>query len=84
MPDRRAMYVGPSQTGIDLTVELANGETRNVHVPHGGDVPTEIDGMKVPATFRDGLLEQKDNFSLANRAVGDEVKGKAADAKDGE
>jgi hypothetical protein len=39
------------------------GETRGLTIPHGGELPTEIDGHKVPASFRDSLLEQKDNWT---------------------
>jgi hypothetical protein len=36
------------------------GEFRRVRVVHGGELPTEIDGMRVPAAYRDSLLEQAD------------------------
>jgi hypothetical protein len=70
MSEKRAVYIGPSGTGVDLAVPLANGEIRNVHVDHGDQLPTEIDGVAVPASFRDGLLEQEDNWSPTRRAGG--------------
>jgi hypothetical protein len=34
---------------------------------HGQELPTEIDGLKVPASFRDSLLEQPDNWTKVQR-----------------
>lgn len=76
MSERRAAYRGPSLTGVDLTVPLANGEYRSVHVEHGAQLPTEIDGVAVPATYRDSLLQQEDNWSEVKQATGsDKNKG---------
>lgn len=80
MSEKRARYTGGSQTGVELAIQLANGETRNRHIPHGGEVPTEIDGIKVPAAFRDSLLEQTDNWSEVKRATGSEAVPKATAA----
>lgn len=73
MSEKRARYVGPSQTGVDLTVPLPDGTSRALQVPHGGEVPMEIDGQKVPAAFRDALLEQADNWTEVKRATGPEA-----------
>lgn len=82
MSDIKARYSGPSLTGVDLNVVLDSGEIRNVHIPYGGELPNEVGGSRVSATFRDSLLTQGDNFSKVTR---DESKSKAADAaKDGD
>lgn len=61
MSEKRARYNGPSGTGVDLTdVELVDGQIRAVHVPQGGQLPTDIGGVKVAASYRDGLLGQAD------------------------
>jgi hypothetical protein len=46
---------------------VADGETRRVHVPHNGLLPEEIDGFKVPASYRDSLLDQPDNWHEFNQ-----------------
>lgn len=68
MSDVRARYVGHPD-GIDaLEVPLADGTTARVpHISHGGELPAEIDGVKVPAAFRDSLLEQSDNWTRVER-----------------
>lgn len=68
--DIRARYHGPTE-GVHLTVPVATeGEPdRHVTVAYGGELPTEIDGHKVPAAFRDSLLEQKDNWSRVDRSA---------------
>jgi hypothetical protein len=68
MSDIKARYVGSSE-GVSLTVPVdAEGEPdRHVFVPHGGELPTEVDGFNVPASFRDSLLEQKDNWTQVKR-----------------
>jgi hypothetical protein len=78
MSERRARYVG-SPDGVHLPQILVatDGEPpRSLNVPHGGELPAEIDGHKIPAAFRDSLLEQKDNWTLVNRATGDDTKAK--------
>jgi hypothetical protein len=87
MSDKRARYTGGSQTGVDVTIEFDNGEQRRAHIKQGGELPTVIDGLKVPAAFRDSLLEQTDNWSEVKRATGAEATGKTTTAtagKDGE
>jgi hypothetical protein len=54
----RARYDGPAAEGVDLTVELDNGEFRQVHVKQGGLLPDDIDGNAVSTAFRDSLLDQ--------------------------
>jgi hypothetical protein len=73
MSEKRARYVGDPD-GCDITIPLANGETRNRHIPHGGEIPIEIDGARVPAAFRDSLLDQPSNWTLVNRATGDDAR----------
>lgn len=43
---------------VDLTIELETGEFRQVTVVDGGLLPTNIDGVAIPASLRDQLLEQ--------------------------
>ena len=88
MSEKRARFIGHPD-GVDLEgIPVGDGaETRRAHIPHGGELPTEIDGLKVPASYRDSLLQQADNWTLVNRATGEQAKGtaKAATAsKDGE
>ena len=68
MSEKRARFVGHPD-GVHLTVPVATeGEPpRHVHVKHGGELPTEIEGHKVPATFRDSLLEQEGNWTSVSR-----------------
>lgn len=84
MSEKRARYSGPNADpdGADITIPLANGEIRHRRIPHSGEVPTEIDGISVPASFRDSLLEQKDNWSEVNRATGTAATGKAPTKKE--
>jgi len=78
MSERRARYVGHPD-GVDLNAIPVGteGETRRAHIQHGGELPSEIDGQKVPASFRDSLLEQKDQWTEVKRATGAEATGKA-------
>lgn len=73
MSEKRARYDGPSGTGVDIPVELENGETRFVHVDQGAQLPTEIDGTPVRASVRDALLEQKDTWSEVRQATGSDI-----------
>lgn len=82
MPDKRARYTGPSETGVTLSVPLSDGQTiYGVHIDKNAELPTEINGIKVPAAFRDSLLEQEDNWSEFNRATGSEATGSDTKAK---
>jgi hypothetical protein len=80
MSEKRARYIGPNLDGVHLTVPVSTeGEPdRHVHVKHQGELPTEIDGHSVPASFRDSLLEQKDSWAVYNRSTSTAAK---ADAK---
>jgi hypothetical protein len=75
MSERRAKYVGHPD-GVDLSIPFRDGDMVALHVPHGSELPAEVEGRKVPADYRDSLLEQADNWTSVDRAVGDEVKGK--------
>lgn len=81
MSDKRAKYVGHPD-GADLTITYKDGDVVALHVPHGSELPAEVNGRKVPAAFRDSLLQQEDNWTVVNRATGDEVAGKTK--KEGE
>lgn len=74
MSERRARYVGPSETGVDITYTLQSGEARTVHVRKGGEFPTEIAGEHVSAAYRDSLLEQSDNWTTVRRTTGSDAK----------
>jgi hypothetical protein len=77
MSERRARYVGHPD-GATLEIPVGNGGDRVIrHIPHGGELPSEIGGQKVPASFRDSLLEQPDNWTEVNRATGDDAKARA-------
>lgn len=68
MSDIKARFVGsPDGTYLPLIPVGDEGETRALTIPHGGELPTEIDGLPVPASFRDSLLEQKDNWTRVKR-----------------
>lgn len=83
MSEKRAVYNGPSGTGVDLLVELSDGQLRPCHVDQGGQLPAEIGGVKVSAAFRDGLLEQ-DDWKPRKQATGDETNPPASSRKDKE
>ena len=70
MSEIKARYVGHPD-GVDLQgIPVGDGdETRRCHVPHGGELPTEIDGLAVPASYRDSLLEQKDQWTQVKRTA---------------
>ena len=82
MSEKRARFVG-TPDGVNLTVPVLTEDEPDKHITvvYGGELPTEIDGHKVPAAFRDSLLEQKDNWTLVNRATGDDAKPKAEASK---
>jgi hypothetical protein len=82
MSEKKARFVGHPD-GVSLTVPVTTeGEPdRHVTVTHGGELPTEIDGHKVPASFRDSLLEQKDNWTEVKRP--DKTTTATAEKKEG-
>lgn len=70
MSDIKARFHG-SPDGIylpNIPVSTEGEPPRGLFIPHNGELPTEIDGHKVPASFRDSLLEQKDNWSRVDRS----------------
>lgn len=69
MSDKRARYIGsPDGAYLPVIPVATEGEPpRALFIPHGGELPNEIDGHKVPASFRDSLLEQKDNWTEVRR-----------------
>ncbi len=79
MSDIKARYVGHPD-GVDLVVPVGDNETRRITIPHGGELPHDIDGLPVPVTFRDSLLEQKDNWTRVKREPKTAAK---ADEKEG-
>jgi len=83
MSEKRAKLAGPAAplTGVDLSIPIAEGEFIHTHVDHGGELPMEIDGRKVPPDFRDGLLAQADVWTEYKRATGAAT---GATSKDGE
>jgi hypothetical protein len=80
MSEKRARYDGPSGTGVDVPVELDNGEVRNVHVDQGSQLPTELDGQPIKASVRDALLLQED-WSEVRQATGSDIKSKGGDSR---
>jgi hypothetical protein len=78
---KKARYVG-GLDAVTLTVPVSTeGEPpRHLTVQHGGELPTSIDGHKVPASFRDSLLEQSDNWTEVNRS--DKATAAKADEKE--
>jgi hypothetical protein len=78
---KRARYIGGSGTGVTLQVPLADGQTRPVHVEPNHLLPEEIDGQKVPAAFRDSLLDQAANWSSVQQTAGDQQSGRSEPAK---
>jgi hypothetical protein len=64
MSEKRARFVGhPDGVDLNQVPVGTEGEFRRVRVAYGGELPTEIDGLKVPASFRDSLLEQQGNWT---------------------
>jgi hypothetical protein len=67
MSEIKARYVGHPD-GVFLNVPVGDeGVQAGVFVPHGGELPTEVDDLPVSASFRDSLLEQKDNWTKVSR-----------------
>jgi hypothetical protein len=68
MSDIKARFVGhPDGTYLPVVPVGTDGETRAITIPHGGELPHEIDEQPVPASFRDSLLDQKDNWTRVKR-----------------
>jgi hypothetical protein len=67
MTDIKARYVGPNPEGVSLGVRLEDGDLYPYTVPHGGELPQEIDGRKVDKAYRDGLLAQEGVWTSVRR-----------------
>jgi hypothetical protein len=70
MSEKKARFIG-SPDGIylpNIPVSTEGEPPRSLNIAHGGELPTEIDGHKIPASFRDSLLEQSDNWTSVNRS----------------
>jgi hypothetical protein len=67
MTDIKARYVGPNPDGVTLGVILDDGDLYPYTVPHGGELPQEIDGRKVSTDYRNSLLAQEDNWTKVRR-----------------
>jgi hypothetical protein len=81
MSEIRARYVGhPDGAYLEGIPVGTAGDTRNLHIPYGGELPGDIDGLKIPASYRDSLLEQEANWTEVKRATGSDVKSTAAKA----
>ena len=80
MSQIKARFVGHPD-GVDVSIPFKDGDTVNLHVAHGAELPTEVGGRTVPAAFRDSLLEQSDNWTEVKRATGADATGKN-DTKD--
>jgi hypothetical protein len=63
----KARYTGGSLTGVDLAIQFKDGDVVQLHIPHGGELPLEVEGRKIPAEYRNSLLEQADNWSEVKR-----------------
>jgi hypothetical protein len=82
MSDIKARYVGHPEGCYLPTVPVGDGETRGVRIPYGGELPTEIDGLPVPASYRNSLLEQKDSWTEVRREAPKKTTAAKADEKE--
>lgn len=81
MSDKRARFIGhPDGAYLEGIPVGTDGDTRRLFVPHGGELPAEIDGLKVAASYAESLLEQEANWTEVKRATGDETKPKSTTA----
>lgn len=62
MSEKRARYVGHPD-GCELSIQYRDGDVLRVHVAYGDELPTDVEGRKVPAEYVKGLLEQEDNWT---------------------
>jgi hypothetical protein len=67
MSDIKARYVGDNPEGVTLGVILEDGDLYPYAVPHGGELPQEIDGRKVSTEYRNGLLAQEGVWTTVRR-----------------
>jgi hypothetical protein len=69
----KARYVGHPDGIEDFRVPVGTeGEQRRISLAHGQELPAEIDGLKVPAKFRDSLLQQKENWTRVKRGASED------------
>jgi hypothetical protein len=68
MSDKEGPFRGPPTGSPDRARHHRRRTAVGISRQHGGELPTEIDGHKVPASFRDSLLEQKDNWTEVKRS----------------
>ena len=78
MSEIKARYVGHPD-GVDLSIPYKDGDVIHLHVAHGSELPTEYEGRKIPASYRDSLLEQTDNWTEVKRDS-DKAKNEKGDA----
>jgi hypothetical protein len=79
MSEVKAKYVGHPDGIDDFRVPVGtDGEERRISLTYGQELPMEIDGLKVPASFRDRLFEQPDNWTKVQRATGQQATGKTS------
>ena len=79
MSEIKARFVGhPDGTYLPLIPVGDEGETRALHIPYNGELPTEIDGLSVDTAYRNSLLDQKDNWTQVRRQT---AKAKAPESK---
>lgn len=81
MSEKRARFIGHPD-GVDLSIPFNDGDVVHLHIPHGGELPVEHGGRKIPAAVRNSLLEQSDNWTEVNRATGADATGKTAKGGD--
>ena len=81
MSDKRARFVGhPDGAYLEGIPVGTAGDTRRLYIKHGAELPAEIDGLKIPASYRDSLLAQESNWAVVNREKTTTAK---ADEKEG-
>jgi hypothetical protein len=82
MSDIRARYIGHPDGIDDFRVPVGHdGEERRISLSYGQELPAEIDGLPVPASFRDSLLEQEANWTKVRRET--KTAAKADEKKEG-
>ena len=73
MSEKRARYVGHPD-GADLSIHFRDGDIVHVHIAHGAELPSEVQGRKVPAAYVASLLEQEANWSAESAGKSDTAK----------
>ena len=72
---KKARYVGGSRPGVEVSFHDDQGVPHIVLVEYNHELPTETgDGVPIPASVRNGLLEQED-WSEVQRDTGSKGKG---------